>query len=76
MQRCVCVSQEDSRRDEFVSKIESLMLQLTQHALVDEALDQMALENVHSSLPPCLTRGKAQFVTTAHCIAVCVNVYS
>lgn len=40
-----------------MSKIEEIMESLIHYAPIDDIMDQIARENVHSSLPPCLTEG-------------------
>jgi hypothetical protein len=55
------ILQNDPRRQEFMAKIQHYLEGLVQdHAvsLVDKIMDQVAIENVHSSLPPCLTPGQ------------------
>lgn len=40
-----------------MSKIEEFMENLIHYAPIDDIMDKIAKENVHSSLPPCLTEG-------------------
>lgn len=50
----------DPRRRGFVAKMEEYLEKLVQdHAvgLMDEVMDQVATENIHSSLPPFLSDG-------------------
>ena len=49
--------QDDPRRDEFLSKIGDYVSKLIRYSAADEMMDQIAAENVHSSLPPCLSKG-------------------
>ena len=49
--------QNDPRRLEFSDKLNEYMEKLIEYVPVDDIMDQIAVENVHSSLPPCLTEG-------------------
>lgn len=66
----ILIAQEDPRRDEFLSKIGSCVSKLIQYSAVDEVMDQIAAENVHSSLPPCLSKG---VVICGWCVCLCVS---
>ena len=40
-----------------MAKMTEYMEKLIYHVRVDDIMDQLAVENVHSSLPPCFTAG-------------------
>lgn len=51
-----------------MSKIEEIMETLIHYAPIDDIMDQIARENVHSSLPPCLTEGMMLASYVLRCI--------
>ncbi|XP_053316569.1 ribosomal oxygenase 1 [Spea bombifrons] len=58
---------EDSRRQTFIQKVQTLMKKLSDYAPVDAAVDQKAKEFLHDCLPPVLTPAeRAHSVHGAH----------
>ena len=53
----VLLYQNDPRRAEFIEKISDYMDKLIQYAPLDDVMDKIATNNIHSSLPPCLSEG-------------------
>lgn len=54
----IVLVKEDTRRVEFLSRIETLIKKLPNYAPVDAAVDQKAREFFHDCLPPVLTPGR------------------
>eukprot|EP00049_Salpingoeca_infusionum_P011792 m.207633 g.207633 ORF g.207633 m.207633 type:complete len:640 (+) comp15028_c2_seq1:123-2042(+) len=47
--------EDPTKREKFIKTAKRLLTTLVEHAPFDEAMDQLAVDNLHNSMPPCLT---------------------